>query len=333
MRPVAGLAAGSDTGLGAYLPSPSQGTWYVGPFPLRAYALCILAGVAVAAVVTNRRWVARGGVPGTATDLAVWAVPAGLIGARLYHVATDWPAYFGPDRTGEQVWEVWRGGLGIPGGILGGALGAWAFARRNGIRLPALADALAVGLPLAQAIGRLGNWFNQELYGRATTLPWGLEIDPEFRPVGSPGVGTYHPTFLYEALWNVGVAALVAVADRRFRLGHGRAFALYLAGYAVGRSWVEALRIDPANTLGGLRINNWTALVAFVGAVVYLVLSRRLRPGREDPATVQRRPAGDPGPGAGSGPGGSDGPGSGPETRGGTGVDPVASAAQRPPPA
>ena len=288
-------------GLGAFLPSPSQGVWHVGPFPIRAYALCILAGIAVAAVVTNRRWVARGGVPGTATDLAVWAVPAGLVGARLYHVATDWPAYFGPNPSGEQVWEVWRGGLGIPGGILGGALGAWAYARRHGVRLPAFADALAVGLPLAQAIGRLGNWFNQELYGRPTTLPWGLEIDPAHRPPNMPLVATYHPTFLYEALWNVGVAALVAAADRRFRLGHGRAFALYIAGYSVGRSWVEALRIDPAHTIAGVRVNDWTALVGFVGAVVYLVLSRRLPPGREDPATVQRRPTGSPasGPGAG----------------------------------
>jgi len=294
---VTGLSAG----LGAFLPSPSQGVWHIGPFPIRAYALCILAGIAVAAAVTNRRWVARGGVPGTATDLAVWAVPAGLVGARLYHVATDWPAYFGPNPSGEQVWEVWRGGLGIPGGILGGALGAWAYARRHGVRLPAFADALAVGLPLAQAIGRLGNWFNQELYGRPTTLPWGLEIDPAHRPPNMPLVATYHPTFLYEALWNVGVAALVAAADRRFRLGHGRAFALYIAGYSVGRSWVEALRIDPAHTIAGVRVNDWTALVGFVGAVVYLVLSRRLPPGREDPATVQRRPTGSPasGPGAG----------------------------------
>ncbi len=292
---------GLSAGLGAFLPSPSQGVWHIGPFPIRAYALCILAGIAVAAAVTNRRWVARGGVPGTATDLAVWAVPAGLVGARLYHVATDWPAYFGPNPSGEQVWEVWRGGLGIPGGILGGALGAWAYARRHGVRLPAFADALAVGLPLAQAIGRLGNWFNQELYGRPTTLPWGLEIDPAHRPPNMPLVATYHPTFLYEALWNVGVAALVAAADRRFRLGHGRAFALYIAGYSVGRSWVEALRIDPAHTIAGVRVNDWTALVGFVGAVVYLVLSRRLPPGREDPATVQRRPTGSPasGPGAG----------------------------------
>jgi len=289
------------SGPSASWPASSPPVWHIGPFPIRAYALCILAGIAVAAAVTNRRWVARGGVPGTATDLAVWAVPAGLVGARLYHVATDWPAYFGPNPSGEQVWEVWRGGLGIPGGILGGALGAWAYARRHGVRLPAFADALAVGLPLAQAIGRLGNWFNQELYGRPTTLPWGLEIDPAHRPPNMPLVATYHPTFLYEALWNVGVAALVAAADRRFRLGHGRAFALYIAGYSVGRSWVEALRIDPAHTIAGVRVNDWTALVGFVGAVVYLVLSRRLPPGREDPATVQRRPTGSPasGPGAG----------------------------------
>ncbi len=278
---------GLSAGLGASIPSPSQGVWHLGPFPIRAYALCILAGVAVAAAVTNRRWVARGGLPGTATDLAVWAVPAGLVGARLYHVATDWPAYFGNARTGEQVWEIWRGGLGIPGGVLGGAIGAWAYARRHGLRLPAFADALAVGLPLAQAIGRLGNWWNQELFGRPTTLPWGLEIDAAHRPPGFGDVPTYHPTFLYEGVWDVGVAALVLVADRRFRLGHGRAFALYVAAYSVGRSWVEALRIDPAEVIGGLRVNNWTALVTLVGAVTYLVVCGRVRPGREDPSIVQ----------------------------------------------
>lgn len=282
---------GLSAGLGASIPSPSQGVWHLGPFPVRAYALCILAGVAVAAAVTNRRWVARGGVAGTATDLAVWAVPAGLVGARLYHVATDWPAYFGNARTGEQVWEIWRGGLGIPGGVLGGAMGAWAYARRHGLRLPAFADALAVGLPLAQAIGRLGNWWNQELFGRPTTLPWGLRIDAAHRPPGFENVATYHPTFLYEGLWDVGVAVLVLLADRRFRLGHGRAFALYIAAYSVGRSWVEALRIDPAELIGGLRVNNWTALVTFVGAVTYLVVCGRVRPGREDPSIVQPRDA------------------------------------------
>lgn len=276
--------------VGASIPSPADGVWHLGPLPVRAYALCILAGVAIAVVVTNRRWIARGGLPATATDLAVWAVPAGLVGARLYHVATDWQLYVGANRTGEQVWEIWRGGLGIPGGIVGGALGAWAYARRHGIRLPAFADALAVGLPLAQAVGRLGNWFNQELYGRPTSLPWGLRIDPVHRPARYPDQATFQPTFLYEALWNLGLAGIVMWADRRFRLGHGRAFALYVGGYAVGRAWVEALRIDPAHTFAGIRLNDLTAAVALVGAVVYLLASRRLRPGREDPDTVQRRP-------------------------------------------
>ena len=289
---MTGLTGGSAAagGIGAFIPSPPQAVWHLGPFPIRAYALCILAGVVVAVVVTNRRWVSRGGLPATATDLAVWAVPAGLVGARLYHVATDWQLYFGANRTGEQVWEIWRGGLGIPGGILGGALGAWAYARRHGIRLPAFADALAVGMPLAQALGRFGNWFNQELFGGPTTLPWGLEIDPEHRPAGYAVFATYHPTFLYEALWNVALAGFLVWADRRFRMGHGRVFALYVAGYALGRSWVEALRIDEAHRLLGIRLNDWTALVAFLGAVAYLVLSRRLRPGREDPDTVQERP-------------------------------------------
>ena len=153
--------------------------------------------------------------------------------------------------------------------------------------LPAFADALAPGIVLAQAIGRLGNYFNQELFGKATDLPWALAIDPAHRPQGSLGQSTYHPTFLYELIWDVGVAALVIWADRRFRLGHGRAFALYVAAYTVGRSWIEALRVDPAHSFLGLRLNDWTSLLVFLGAVVYFVVSARLRPGRETPEELE----------------------------------------------
>jgi prolipoprotein diacylglyceryl transferase len=179
---------------------------------------------------------------------------------------------------------VWQGGLGIWGAIALGGVGAWIGARRHGIRLPPLADALAPGIVLAQAVGRWGNWFNQELYGRPTTLPWGLEIDPAHRVPGYQQFATFHPTFLYESIWDLLTAGLVVWADRRFRLGHGRAFALYVMAYTAGRGWIETLRIDTveANDVFGLRLNVWTSIVLFLGAAVYLLVMGRLRPGREE---------------------------------------------------
>jgi len=273
----------------AYLPSPSQGVWHVGPVPIRAYALCIIAGIIVAIWVGERRFVARGGRSGTVADVAIWAVPFGIVGGRLYHVVTSWEPYFGRGGDPVRALYIWQGGLGIWGAVLLGGVGAWIGCRRRGISLPVFADALAPGIALAQAVGRWGNWFNQELYGRPTTLPWALEIDPAHRPSETPDLATYHPAFLYESLWNIGVAILVVLADRRFRLGHGRAFALYVAAYAVGRSWIEYLRVDEAHILLGLRLNDWTALVVFFGAVTYFVVSALLRPGRE--TTPYRRPA------------------------------------------
>ena len=260
----------------AYIPSPSQGVWHLGPLPLRAYALCIIAGVIVAVVIGERRWIARGGTKGAVADVAGIAVPFGLLGGRIYHVVTSPSAYV---HDPVAALYVWRGGLGIPGGILGGVIAGVIVCRRRGIRPGALADAIAPAVPLAQAIGRFGNYFNQELFGRPTHLPWGLEIDPD-NPNAVPGAEAYHPTFLYEALWNVGVAGIVLWADRRWRLGHGRAFALYLALYAVGRSWIEALRIDDANRFLGLRLNDYVAAIVFIGAVTYLIRTRGK--GRED---------------------------------------------------
>jgi prolipoprotein diacylglyceryl transferase len=260
----------------AYIPSPSQGVWHVGPLPIRAYALCIIAGVVVAVLIGERRWVARGGTRGVIADVAGIAVPFGLLGARIYHVITSPSNYL--DHPIEALY-VWRGGLGIPGGLLGGVIAGWIVCRRRGIAPGALADSIAPGVALAQAIGRFGNYFNQELFGRPTTLPWGLEIDPD-NPDAVPGAQAYHPTFLYEAIWNVGVAGVVVWADRRWRLGHGRAFALYLALYAVGRSWIEALRIDEASRFFGLRLNDYVAAIVFIGAVTYLVVRRRS--GREE---------------------------------------------------
>ncbi|MGH3904376.1 MAG: prolipoprotein diacylglyceryl transferase [Pseudonocardiaceae bacterium] len=293
----------------ATIPSPDRGVWQLGPFPIRAYALCIIAGIVVAVVWGERRWRARGGQPGTVTDVAVFAVPFGLVGGRLYHVATDWPKYFGPGGDPIDALKIWQGGLGIWGAVALGALGGWIACRRRGVPLPALADAVAPCIVVGQAIGRLGNWFNQELYGGPTTLPWGLEIyqrvDPDsgiVDPLGGvaqgPPVEIVHPTFLYELLWNLGVAVLVVWADRRFRLGHGRAFALYVAGYTAGRFWIELIRTDPATMVFGLRINVITSVVVFLAAMLYLLLARR---GREDPETLRGHALGEPAVAGGTG--------------------------------
>ncbi|MFD9125665.1 prolipoprotein diacylglyceryl transferase [Kitasatospora sp. NPDC059571] len=269
----------------AYLPSPSRGVLHLGPIPLRAYAFCIIIGVVVAVWLGSKRWVARGGAKHTVGDIAVWAVPFGLVGGRLYHVITDHQLYFGNGRNPWNAFKIWEGGLGIWGAIALGAVGAWIGCRRRGVPLPAYADAIAPGIALAQAFGRWGNWFNQELYGKPTTLPWGLEIH-KVEADGTVVDGVFHPTFLYESLWCVGVALLVIWADRRFTLGHGRAFALYVAAYTVGRFWIEYLRIDEAHHILGLRLNDWTAILVFAAAVAYLVIVGKKRPGREAPDSI-----------------------------------------------
>ncbi|MFB7368624.1 prolipoprotein diacylglyceryl transferase [Streptomyces sp. NPDC056222] len=266
----------------AYLPSPSTGVLHLGPVPLRAYAFCIILGVLVAVWLGNRRWVAQGGEQGVIADITMWAVPFGIAGGRLYHVMTSPDAYFGEHGEPIRALYVWEGGLGIWGAIALGGVGAWIGCRRRRIPLSAYADAVAPGIALAQAIGRWGNWFNQELYGRPTTLPWGLEIDPAHRPSDMLDIATYHPTFLYESLWDIGVAALVLWAARRFALGHGRTFALYVAAYTVGRFWTEYLRIDESHAFLGLRLNGWTSVVVFAGAIAYLAVSTRRHPGTDD---------------------------------------------------
>ncbi|MGW3655670.1 prolipoprotein diacylglyceryl transferase [Streptomyces sp. NPDC005151] len=271
----------------AYLPSPSTGVLHLGPVPLRAYAFCIILGVFVAVWLGNRRWVARGGDQGAIADVTIWAVPFGLAGGRLYHVITSPDAYFGERGEPIRALYVWEGGLGIWGAIALGGVGAWIGCRRRRIPFPAFADAVAPGIALAQAIGRWGNWFNQELYGRPTTLPWGLDIDRAHRPSGMLDIATYHPTFLYESFWDIGVAALVLWATRRFALGHGRTFALYVAAYTVGRFWTEYLRIDESHTFLGLRLNNWTSVMVFLGAIACLVVSARRHPGIEDVSRPQ----------------------------------------------
>ncbi|MGO9152598.1 prolipoprotein diacylglyceryl transferase [Mycobacterium sp.] len=281
----------------AYFPSPPRGVWHLGPLPIRAYAVFIIIGIVAALLIGDRRWEARGGERGVIYDIAMWAVPFGLLGGRLYHLATDWQTYWGPGGAGfGAALRIWDGGLGIWGAVALGGVGAWIGCRRRGIPLPAFGDALAPGLVLAQAIGRLGNYFNQELYGRETTLPWGLQIfyrrDPSgfVDPHSLDGVSTgqvalvVQPTFLYELIWNVLVFVALIYVDRRYKLGHGRLFAVYVAAYCVGRFCVELLRDDAATHIAGIRINSFTSTFVFIGAVVYIILAPK---GREDPETLR----------------------------------------------
>ncbi|MEW1654658.1 prolipoprotein diacylglyceryl transferase [Streptomyces sp. NPDC093707] len=270
----------------AYLPSPSQGVWHLGPVPIRAYALCIIAGIFAALWLTRRRWAARGGEPDDIADIAVWAVPFGLLGGRLYHVITDPELYFGAGRQPIRALYVWDGGLGIPGAVALGAFGAWLGCRRRGIKLADFADVAAPGLVLAQAMGRWGNYFNQELFGGPTALPWKLLIDPAHRPPGYENVAFYHPTFLYESLWDLGVMALLLWIDRRHQVRHGRLFACYVLAYTAGRAWIEALRIDHANHFLGLRLNDWVSLALFLAAALYLFATRN-RQGEADPSETK----------------------------------------------
>ncbi|MGL6278070.1 MAG: prolipoprotein diacylglyceryl transferase [Gaiella sp.] len=266
----------------ASIPSPGSGTLDLGPFTIHLYGLTLLAAIAVATYVTGRRWVARGGDWDLIFRCAVWGVAAGIVGARLYHLLTSWDevpdAWWGP-------FAIWKGGLGVWGGIAAGCVAGAIVARRAGADVWLLADCLAPGLLLAQAVGRLGNWWNQELFGRPTDLPWGLEIDPVNRPIEYLDSSTFHPTFLYEALWNLGAAALlVFVIERRVRPRPPGLFAAYIALYCLGRFWIELLRVDEAHELLGLRVNAWVSLLGLAAGVVWYVLSqRRGRPRKTAP--------------------------------------------------
>jgi prolipoprotein diacylglyceryl transferase len=251
------------------IPSPSSNSLSIGPLELNAYGLFIALGVVAAVWLFGRRLEARGlATREVAGQIGVWSVIAGVVGARLYHVITDWSRF--DDDLG-AIPQIWKGGLGIPGGLLFGIPVGILVARRHGVSPADAATCAAPALPLAQAIGRLGNWFNQELYGRPTDLPWALEIDDEHLPAGYPPGTTFHPTFLYEMLWNLGLCGVLLWIDRRWSIARGGLLAVYVAGYGVGRFWVEGLRIDRANEWGGLRLNQWVALLAVVLAVAYLV--------------------------------------------------------------
>ncbi|MFT4287279.1 prolipoprotein diacylglyceryl transferase [Nocardioides sp.] len=287
------------------IPSPSNGVWDIGPIPIRGYALCIVAGIIVSVWLSELRWKARGGKTGEIQDIALWAVPFGIVGARLYHVATDHDLYFGAGKSAWNALYVWHGGLGIWGGIAGGALGAIIAAKRKGIRIGPLVDTIGPTLLVAQAIGRWGNWFNQELYGKPLDAPWAVEIDrahftdayvESLQGADLPATATFHPTFLYECIWNLLGFALLLWLERRFRIGHGRMLALYAMVYTAGRGWIEMLRIDNVelNDVLGLRFNVWTSIVVFVAATAYFLWSLKRHPGRENSVYVdQHRESGE----------------------------------------
>jgi prolipoprotein diacylglyceryl transferase len=266
----------------ATIPSPTVGALHLGPLTLHAYALLILLGIVAACWITDWRLRQRGAPKWLVLDVAIWAVPFGLVGGRLYHLITSPQEYFGSGGNPWRAFAIWEGGLGIWGAIALGGVGAWIGCRRLGVPITMFADAAAVGIPVAHAIGRLGNWFNNELYGSPTSLPWGLTVyrydlskgeaarDSSKNAELVPG-GPFHPTFLYELVWLLGVAALVYFVDRRWKLGKGRAFALYVMAYTAGRFWIEALRIDEANHILGMRVNNWVSLLVFIGALVYFL--------------------------------------------------------------
>ena len=254
----------------ASIPSPSQDSIEVGPLTLRAYGLMIALGVIAAVWLGQRRWRERGGDPDDVTTVALWAVPAGLIGARLYHVITDWKTFEG---RWEDAFKIWEGGLGIPGGIAAGVLAAYIVMKRRDLSVPDMFDALVPSVPLAQAIGRWGNWFNQELYGEPTDLPWALEIDSDVVAERTPqyvGETTFHPTFLYESLWNFALVGVLLWVDRKRVLKPGRLIGVYVVGYGLGRLWVELLRIDKASLILGVRVNVWVSLLAMVGGLLVI---------------------------------------------------------------
>lgn len=269
----------SPAGFGTSVPSvlssiPSPSVNSIGPFTF--YGLAIALGVLAAVMLSQRRWTARGGHEEDISTIALWAVPAGLVGARAYHIITDWQRF-----SGESFWKLFavrEGGLGIPGGMFLGVVVGLLVAHQRGIDLRGVLDAVVPALPLAQAIGRLGNYFNQELYGRPTDLPWALEIDQENAPAefqnADTVLPTFHPTFLYESLWNLGLVGVLLYIDRKGWLPRGRLISVYLIGYGIGRWWVESLRIDAANEIGGLRVNIWMSIALIVGGLLVIFWPR-----------------------------------------------------------
>lgn len=271
----------------AYIPSPTISQFSIGPVTIHIYALCILMGIVLAVWITTTRWKKLGGNFDQVLDITLVSVPAGIIGARLYHIITTPERFFGPDGDWAEMFRIWNGGLGIWGGVLFGALAAWAWCRHKHYPMALLADAIAPGLLVGQAVGRLGNWFNQELYGAPTTLPWGLKLNMEGTAIGHseqcydgatcPSGTLFHPTFLYEMIWNlIGAAIIVYIGSKAMKkLKAGSLFAVYIMWYTLGRTWIESLRIDYAHEFLGVRINVWVSMAVFVlGAVSFIVVQQ-----------------------------------------------------------
>jgi prolipoprotein diacylglyceryl transferase len=262
------------------IPSPSFSSFSLGPLTIHFYALCIITGIAAAIWIGRKRYANLGGNPDDVSEVAIWAVPFGIIGGRIYHVITSPSQYFGTNGNPIDALRIWEGGLGIWGAISLGAIGAYLYFRthKTSLNFRQLLDSLAPGVIVAQAIGRIGNYFNQEVFGKPTELPWGLEIDPANRPNGFESYSTFHPTFLYELLWCLVVAALLIKLPgvlKQITSKQGDVFALYIFGYTAGRVWIENLRIDEANLILGLRLNIWVSLVVLITASAYLIASKR----------------------------------------------------------
>ena len=262
------------------IPSPSLSSFSVGPLTIHFYALCIITGIAAAIWIGRKRYANLGGNPDDVSEVAIWAVPFGIIGGRIYHVITSPAQYFGANGNPVDALRIWEGGLGIWGAISLGAVGAYLYFRthKTTLNFRQLLDSLAPGVVVAQAIGRIGNYFNQEVFGKPTELPWGLEIDPVNRPDGFESYATFHPTFLYELLWCLVVAVLIIKLPgflKQITSKQGDVFALYILGYTLGRVWIESLRIDEANLILGLRLNIWVSLIVLITASAYLIASKR----------------------------------------------------------
>jgi phosphatidylglycerol---prolipoprotein diacylglyceryl transferase len=271
----------------AFIPSPHTGTIDLGPLTIHMYGLTLLVAIAACILLTGYRWTRRGGDWDLVLKVAVWGVAAGIVGARIYHDITSWNEVSSPKWKG--VFAVWEGGLGVWGGILLGCLVGAIVVRREGARVRDMMDAVAPGLLLAQGIGRWGNWWNQELYGKPTDRPWGLKIDPEHRVDGYQDNATFHPTFLYEFVYDLVGVGLLLLLDRRFRFKPPALFALYVSYYTAGRFLEELIRIDPAHHFAGLRLNAWVSIVVFVCSTVFFVWWQFLRGGEEGPRRVGRR--------------------------------------------
>jgi prolipoprotein diacylglyceryl transferase len=254
----------------ASIPAPPFQDLALGPLNFRLYGLCIALGALAGVWIMRRRWAAMGGDPEDMTTIALVAIPAGLIGTRIYHVVTDWNRLYSGGRWWPDAFLIWKGGLGIPGGILLGTLAGVLVARRLKVDVALGFDAAAPAVPLAQAVGRIGNYFNQELFGRPTNLPWGLDVDVAYRPLKYAQYPTFHPTFAYEALWNFGLVGFIVLAGKKVVLRPGRWFPVYLVGYGTGRFWVELMRSDTASQLLGLRVNTWVSSLILLGGLVWL---------------------------------------------------------------